>query len=217
MAARPTATGVRRGGQSRHDRRHRPTAKAAVRRELRAARRAAAATRDRAADAAAIADAVLAGCVDAIAGGATVAIYRSLPTEPPTDALAAELHARGLPVLVPVLLPDKDLDWCRLLADGSTGPALGLDAIAGGGAWSSPPLSPSTSRAPGSGRAAAATTGRCAAAPRAPSSWPWSATTSWCPGRCRPRGTTCGSTPSSPRAGATASGCRPPRPGTAGR
>ena len=65
-----------------------------------------------------------------IADGATVAIYRSLPTEPPTDALAAELHARGLPVLVPVLLPDKDLDWCRLLPDGSTGPALGLDAIA---------------------------------------------------------------------------------------
>ena len=107
-----------------------PTAKAAVRRELRAARRALAATRDREADAAAIAAAVLAGCVDAIADGATVAIYRSLPTEPPTDALAAGLHARGLRVLVPVLLPDKDLDWCRLLPDGSTGPALGLDAIA---------------------------------------------------------------------------------------
>jgi 5-formyltetrahydrofolate cyclo-ligase len=117
-----------------------PTAKAAVRRELRAARRAVAATRDRAADAAAIAAAVLAGCVDAIADGATVAIYRSLPTEPPTDALAAELHARGLPVLVPVLLPDKDLDWCLLLADGSTGPALGLDAIAGAAVVVTPAL-----------------------------------------------------------------------------
>lgn len=45
---------------------------------------------------------------------AGVALYESLPTEPPTDTLAAALHARGVKVIVPVLLADKDLDWRRL-------------------------------------------------------------------------------------------------------
>jgi 5-formyltetrahydrofolate cyclo-ligase len=58
-----------------------------------------------------------------------VAIYRSLPTEPPTEALADMLHGRGLTVIVPEMLPDKDLDWHELRADGSEGPRLGSDAI----------------------------------------------------------------------------------------
>jgi 5-formyltetrahydrofolate cyclo-ligase len=59
-----------------------------------------------------------------------VAIYRSLPTEPPTQALAGMLHARGIPVIVPEMLPDRDLDWHELRADGSEGPALSPGAIA---------------------------------------------------------------------------------------
>jgi 5-formyltetrahydrofolate cyclo-ligase len=58
-----------------------------------------------------------------------VAIYRSLPTEPPTEALAKVLHAHGIRVIVPEMLPDKDLDWHDLRADGSEGPRLGPDAI----------------------------------------------------------------------------------------
>jgi 5-formyltetrahydrofolate cyclo-ligase len=106
------------------------TDKTAVRRAVRAARRARASSRDRPADAAAIAGHVLTGFAGILSGSVPVAIYRSLPSEPPTEALAEGLHARGVPVLVPMLLQDKDLDWCRLLPDGSTGPALGLEAIA---------------------------------------------------------------------------------------
>lgn len=58
-----------------------------------------------------------------------VAIYRSLPTEPPTEVLAETLHRRGVRVIVPELLPDKDLDWHELRADGSQGPGLGLEGI----------------------------------------------------------------------------------------
>jgi 5-formyltetrahydrofolate cyclo-ligase len=107
------------------------TDKTAVRRAVRAARRARASSRDRPADAAAIAGHVLTGFAGILSGSVPVAIYRSLPSEPPTEALAEGLHARGVPVLVPLLLQDKDLDWCRLLPDGSTGPALGREAIAG--------------------------------------------------------------------------------------
>lgn len=39
------------------------------------------------------------------------------------------LHTRGVRVLVPEMLPDKDLDWHELRADGSEGPGLGSDAI----------------------------------------------------------------------------------------
>ena len=58
-----------------------------------------------------------------------MAIYRSLPTEPPTQALAQMLHAHGITVVVPEMLTDRDLDWHELLADGSEGPRLGPDAI----------------------------------------------------------------------------------------
>lgn len=40
------------------------------------------------------------------------------------------LHARGLPVIVPEMLADRDLTWHDLRSDGSEGPALGLEAVA---------------------------------------------------------------------------------------
>ena len=115
--------------------------KRTLRRQLRAQRRSLAPQRDRSADAVAIATAANAfldtlslsnsetGEHPAYGGKPCVAIYRSLPLEPPTEALADMLHARGMRVIVPETLPDMDLDWHELLADGSEGPGLGLGAI----------------------------------------------------------------------------------------
>jgi 5-formyltetrahydrofolate cyclo-ligase len=116
--------------------------KQALRRALRAERRSLAPQRDRTADAAAIA--VAAGALlDTVSlpperggehsehvGRPCVAIYRSLPHEPPTEALARMLHERGVRVIVPETLPDLDLEWRELRADGSEGPRLGLAGIA---------------------------------------------------------------------------------------
>ncbi|MBO3674846.1 5-formyltetrahydrofolate cyclo-ligase [Streptomyces sp. NEAU-YJ-81] len=46
-----------------------------------------------------------------IAGAATVAAYVSVGSEPGTHALREALRARGVRVLLPVLLEDDDLDW----------------------------------------------------------------------------------------------------------
>ncbi|MEU7021528.1 5-formyltetrahydrofolate cyclo-ligase [Streptomyces sp. NPDC046203] len=43
--------------------------------------------------------------------GTTVAAYVSVGREPGTRALLDALRARGVRVLLPVLLPDNDLDW----------------------------------------------------------------------------------------------------------
>ena len=106
-----------------------PKDKQTLRRQLRAQRRSRAPERDRRADADAIA-AAASDLLDTLPLQPCVAIYRSMPTEPPTQALAEMLHARRVPVIVPEMLPDKDLDWHELLADGSEGPGLGLEAIA---------------------------------------------------------------------------------------
>ena len=118
-----------------------PPDKQTLRRQLRARRRSRAHEPDRGADAEAIAAAASVfldtfalppegpGGQPAYGSQPCVAIYRSLPTEPPTEALAEMLHARGVMVLVPEMLPDKDLDWHELRADGSEGPGLGSDAI----------------------------------------------------------------------------------------
>jgi len=118
-----------------------PPDKQTLRRQLRARRRFVAPERDRGVDAAAIAAAASAFLdtftlppqgpdgQPAYAGQPRVAIYRSLPTEPPSEELARTLLARGLTVIVPEMLPDKDLDWHELRADGSEGPGLGSDAI----------------------------------------------------------------------------------------
>ncbi|MFF3323157.1 5-formyltetrahydrofolate cyclo-ligase [Streptomyces sp. NPDC002889] len=46
-----------------------------------------------------------------LTGATTVAAYVSVGREPGTRALLDALHARGIRVLLPVLLPDNDLDW----------------------------------------------------------------------------------------------------------
>lgn len=49
--------------------------------------------------------------LDALPEGATVLSYESWPVEPPTGPLNDALAARGVRVLVPITLPDLDLDW----------------------------------------------------------------------------------------------------------
>ncbi|AJP02425.1 5-formyltetrahydrofolate cyclo-ligase [Streptomyces cyaneogriseus subsp. noncyanogenus] len=76
----------------------------------------------------------------------TVAAYVSVGTEPGTIALLDALRARGVRVLLPVLLPDDDLDWGEYGGEGSlarvrhggrmelwepSGPRLGPDAVTG--------------------------------------------------------------------------------------
>jgi 5-formyltetrahydrofolate cyclo-ligase len=46
-----------------------------------------------------------------LAGARTVAAYVSVGSEPGTLALLDALRERGVRVLLPVLLPDNDLDW----------------------------------------------------------------------------------------------------------
>lgn len=104
------------------------TAKVLLRQEIRTRRRAKATQRDRRADAEAIARAVLAALPP---GTSTVAAYVALPSEPPTDALLEALVGHGIRVLLPVPLPDNDLDWRAVDRDGEHPAPLGLDAIAG--------------------------------------------------------------------------------------
>lgn len=53
--------------------------------------------------------------------GATVAAYLELPTEVPALPVRRALDARGIRVLVPVLLPDLDLDWTSWPAPAAAG------------------------------------------------------------------------------------------------
>lgn len=59
------------------------------------------------------------------AGWSTVGAYLPLRTEPGSHELLDELVRRGARVLVPVTLPDRDLDWVALPGD----EPLGRDAI----------------------------------------------------------------------------------------
>ena len=72
---------------------------------------------------------------------ATVAAYVSIGSEPGTGPLLTALRDAGTRVLLPVLLPDGDLDWAAYDGDGSLAPArfglleptgarLGVDAVA---------------------------------------------------------------------------------------
>ncbi|GAB4009862.1 5-formyltetrahydrofolate cyclo-ligase [Nocardioides ultimimeridianus] len=90
-------------------------------------------------DARAIARVVLAA--PEVRRAATVACYVSLGTEPGTTALLDDLVAAGKRVIVPMLLPDNDLDWAVYRGADSlaparrgllepAGPPLGVDAIA---------------------------------------------------------------------------------------
>ncbi|MET8127219.1 5-formyltetrahydrofolate cyclo-ligase [Streptomyces sp. NPDC056653] len=75
-----------------------------------------------------------------LAEARTVAAYVSVGREPGTRALLDALHARRVRVLLPVLLPDNDLDWaayeggdCLVPAARGLlepdGPRLGPDAV----------------------------------------------------------------------------------------
>ncbi|MFB8777161.1 5-formyltetrahydrofolate cyclo-ligase [Streptomyces broussonetiae] len=80
-----------------------------------------------------------------LAHARTVAAYVSVGSEPDTLALLDALRARGVRVLLPVLLPDNDLDWGEYTGEGSlarvrhggrmallepVGERLGPDAVA---------------------------------------------------------------------------------------
>lgn len=59
-------------------------------------------------------------------GTTSVAVFESLPTEPPTEEMIAALRSAGHRVIAPILLADKDLSW----RDVATDKDLGLGAIA---------------------------------------------------------------------------------------
>ncbi|MEU3278144.1 5-formyltetrahydrofolate cyclo-ligase [Streptomyces antibioticus] len=81
-----------------------------------------------------------------LAHARTVAAYVSVGAEPGTRALLDALHARGVRVLLPALLPDNDLDWGTYTGEDSlarvrhggrmellepAGERLGPDAVTG--------------------------------------------------------------------------------------
>jgi 5-formyltetrahydrofolate cyclo-ligase len=72
---------------------------------------------------------VLTGC-PLLAGAHRVACYSSLPGEPGTRTLLAELRRRDIEVLLPVLLPDDDLDWEPRPARHDAPGTLGVHAVA---------------------------------------------------------------------------------------
>ncbi|MEZ0491267.1 5-formyltetrahydrofolate cyclo-ligase [Kineococcus sp. TBRC 1896] len=100
--------------------------KRALRRDVRRTRRAVSAP-----DAAAVDAAVAHVLLDCplLAGARRVAAYTSLPGEPGTRTALAELRRRDVEVLLPVLLPDGDLDW-ELRPAGPTHGPLGVHAVA---------------------------------------------------------------------------------------
>jgi 5-formyltetrahydrofolate cyclo-ligase len=119
--------------------------KAALRGELRAARRAMSAE-ERAGAGALLLVAVLA--LPEVAAAQTVAAYVSSPLEPATGPVIDALVAAGKRVILPVLRPDLDLDWAvyagpddlvptSVPGRGSllepSGPRLGPDAVASAG------------------------------------------------------------------------------------
>lgn len=96
--------------------------KARLRTELLDARRA------RSAEQLAIArDAVRRQVLERAVGAECVAAYVPLRTEPGSAELLADLRRLGLRVLVPVTLPDRDLDWTEW--GGRDGGLLGVEAV----------------------------------------------------------------------------------------
>jgi 5-formyltetrahydrofolate cyclo-ligase len=109
-----------------------PSCKRARRSTLRARRRQIAPTRDRAVDALRIAEHALDVVEQHADPGVPVTItaYEPLPVEPDVSALLRTAYERGMRVLVPITLPDLDLDWA-VWSPWGCGPPLGLDAVAG--------------------------------------------------------------------------------------
>lgn len=113
--------------------------KAALRPTLLAARREIVASRDRAADDRALASRVITLVSElGLRAGDTIATYEALRTEPPTAATTAALVAHGIRVVVPITLPDNDLDWCDAQDDGRM--PLGPDTISAAGLVLTPGL-----------------------------------------------------------------------------
>ncbi len=115
-----------------------PAAKLALRDQLVTARGRRSLT-DRGESARALAEHLLAAREVRRAG--TVAAYVSIGSEPGTGALLEGLRAAGKRVLLPVLLPDGDLDWGTYTGPEAlvsarrgllepTGPTLGVEAVA---------------------------------------------------------------------------------------
>lgn len=96
-----------------------PAGKAALRRGF-AAARAAVPEPDRIAAGRRIRDHVLE--MPQVAAAGTVAAYYSAGTEPDTRGLLFALWKRGSYVVLPVLLPDGDLDWASYEGPGSLAP-----------------------------------------------------------------------------------------------
>ncbi len=76
-----------------------------------------------------------------VEGAQLIALYVSYGPEPDTTALRKELRARGVRVILPVVLPDYDLDWAEDAGDAELyyplrgpatprGPRLGCAAVA---------------------------------------------------------------------------------------
>jgi 5-formyltetrahydrofolate cyclo-ligase len=93
-------------------------AKDALRTRLLAARRARSAS-----DLAVARAAVAARALSLAAGHRCVAAYQPLRTEPGSVELLRGLVAAGVRVIVPVLLPDRDLTWTLWLTDSQLGPS----------------------------------------------------------------------------------------------
>lgn len=62
--------------------------------------------------------------------GARIAAYQPLASEPGSEELLAQLDAAGFEVIVPITLPDRDLDWGRWAPAGAELVPLGRSAIA---------------------------------------------------------------------------------------
>ncbi|KDN83927.1 5-formyltetrahydrofolate cyclo-ligase [Kitasatospora cheerisanensis] len=72
---------------------------------------------------AAAAEALAARATALVPPGGTVAAYVSVGAEPGTRPLLAALAAAGARVLLPVLLPDNDLDWAPYESEARLAPA----------------------------------------------------------------------------------------------
>jgi 5-formyltetrahydrofolate cyclo-ligase len=77
----------------------------------------------------------------ALASAATVTLFVGVGDEPDTRPLIRALHARGVRVLLPIVMPDWSLDWAAYVGDDAlaaagygllepTGPRLGAAAVA---------------------------------------------------------------------------------------
>lgn len=107
-----------------------PTRKQSVRAARRARRRDIVAARDLARDDLALARGLSPLLAEmGIGPGDVVTSYESLPSEPPTGGLGDLIEARGARVIVPITLPDYDLDWTQRGDAGRQ--SLGPGAMAG--------------------------------------------------------------------------------------